>query len=310
MPNDTSAGYRFGYVAEVTPGTTPASPLQIVRTVGGGGKMTAQSTESEETHLSETSDVIRTAIEGGGTVPMEISYGGVLDEWLQAILGGTWTTNALQVGSTKRTFTFEDQWTVAGVYQPFKYSLIEALGLNFAVGSKPTGSMTYVSASPPTALATVSAGTGAATAAHTNPIMTPIGSIQLAQEGGSGSLLAGGPGVTAFSIEINRPTIKMPQLGSFALAGAEPDKMSVKGSLSLYFATKTLMDKYLADTTTSLALTVGGASALKYAFLMSKVKLVDGGVQPVGRGQAVIQQFQYQAIVDATNSSLKVTRTP
>lgn len=310
MANDTSAGYRFGYVAEVTPGTTPSSALQLVRTTGGGGKLTAQSTQSDEVHLAEISDVVRVGVDAGGTVPFEVSYGTVMDDWLQGILGGTWATNVLKCGTTKRTFTFEDQYTGAGVYAPWKYSLIESLAMNWAVGSKPTGRMTYVSASPPTAYASATAGTGAATAAPTNAIMSPVGDMRAFQEGGAGSELAGSPGVTAWSIEITRPVIKMPQLGSLALAGAEPDRIEVKGSLSLYFPDKALIDKYLADTMTSLGVTVGGATALSYAFLMAKVRLTDGGVQEVGRGQAVIQTYQYQAVYDASTSSLQVTRDP
>lgn len=310
MPNDTSAGYRFGYVAESTAGTTPASALQLVRTTGGGGKLSAQSTQSDEVHLAEISDVIRVGVDAGGTVPFEVSYGTVMDDWLQGILGGTWATNVLKCGTTARTYTFEDQYTIAGVYAPWKGSLIESLAMNWAVGSKPTGRMTYVSANPPSAYASATAGTGGPTAAPTAAIMSPVGDMRVFQEGGSGSLLAGAPGVTAWSIEINRPVIKMPQMGSLNLAGAVADRIEVKGSLSLYFATKALIDKYLADTQTSLGVTVGGSSTLRYAFLMSKLRLIDGGIQEVGRGQAVIQTFQYQATYDASTSSLQVTRTP
>lgn len=310
MANDTSAGYRFGYVAESVAGTTPASALQLVRTTGGGGKLTAQTAQSDEVHLAEIADVVRIGVDAGGTVPFEVSYGTVMDDWLQGILGGTWATNVLKCGVVARTFTFEDQFTGAGVYAPWKGSLIESLGMSWAVGSKPTGRMTYVSANPPTAYATATAGTGAATAAPTNAIMSPVGDMRVVQEGGSGSLLAGAPGVTAWSIDITRPVIKMPQLGSLALAGAVADRIEVKGSISLYFATKALIDKFLADTQTSLGVTVGGATALSYAFLMSKLRFTDGGIQEVGRGQAVIQTFQYQATYDATNSSLQVTRDP
>lgn len=309
MPNATAAGYKFAYLAEVTPGTTPSSALKLMRNVGGGGKLTAQSAESDEIHLAEVPDVIRTGVDANGVVNGEPSYS-ALDDIMEAILGGTWTTNVLQAGVVARTFTCEDQYTDAGVYMPWKYSIWDSLSIGFQQGAKPNFKATYVCAAPPTAGSTSTAGTGAATAAPTNDIMDPIGSIQLAQEGGSGSLLAGAPGVTAFSIDITRPVIKMPQLGTLSLAGAVSERLAVKGSISLYFATKALLDKYLANTQTSLALTVGGASAKKYAFLMSKLRFVDGGVQEVAKSQAVIQTYNYQATYDATNSSLKVTRTP
>jgi Phage tail tube protein len=309
MPNATSAGYRVGYVAESTPGNTPASALTLIRNVGGGGKFTASATESDELHLAEVPDLVRVGADAAGTINGELSYA-ALDDFLQGILGGTWATNVVKAGTTKRTFTIEDQYTDAGVYVPWKYCLIESLVINFAVGARPTFKLGYVSGSPPAAAATATAGTGGPTAAPTNDIMTPAGSIQLAQEGGSGSLLAGAPGITAFSIEITRPVIKQPQLGTFALASADPSRLTVKGSFSVYFATKALFDKYLANTQTSLAFTVGGAASLKYAFLMSKVRFADGGPQEVAKDQPVIQTYQYQATYDATNSTLQVTRTP
>jgi len=309
MPNATSAGYRVGYVAEVTPGTTPASALTLVRTTGGGGKVTSSATESDELQLAEVADLVRVGADSVGTINGELSYG-ALDVFMEAILGGTWSTNVVKAGTTKRTFTFEDQYTDGPIFVPWRYSLVDSLMLSFAVGSKPTFKLGYVCGSPPTVAATVTAGTGGPTAAPANDIMTPVGSIQLAQEGGSGSLLAGAPGITAFSIEVTRPVIKQPQLGTLALASADASRLIVKGSFSVYFATKALFDKYLANTQTSLAFTVGGAAALRYAFLMAKVRLADGGPQDVAKDQPVIQTYQYQSTFDASTSSLQVTRTP
>lgn len=310
MPNATSSGYKFAYLSETTPGTTPASAMKLMRVTGGGGKLAASATESGEIHLAEVPDVIRTGVEATGQVSGEVSYG-ALDDLIPGILGqADWTTNTVKVGTTKRTFTFEDQYTDAGIYVPWRYSLVESLSLSFAVGSVPTFSLGYVSGAPPTAAATATAGTGAATAAPTNDVMSPVGSIQVAQEGGSGSLLAGAPGITAFSIEITRPTIKQPQLGTLALASADPSRLMVQGSFSVYFATKALLDKYLADTMTSLSFTVGGASNKKYNFLMSKVRLKDGGPAQVAKDQPVVQTYQFQAVYDATNSTILITRTP
>jgi len=309
MPNASAAGFRVGFIAEVTPGTTPAAALTLMRTTGGNGKFSPSSAESSELQLQEISDLVRTAADANGTIDGELSYS-TLDPFVEAILGGTWATNNVQVGTTKRTFTIEDQYTDAAIFVPWRYSLIEKLSLSFALGSIPTTKVEYVCGTVPTSATTVTAGTGAALAANSNAIMSPVTSVRAAQEGGSGSLLAGTPGLTAFNIEITRPVIKQPQLGSLSLASADPSQIMVKGSFSCYWASKSIYDKLLADTLTSLSFEVGGASSLKYLFLMSKVRLADGGPVSPTRNQPVLQTYNFQSVFDTSNSSLKVTRTP
>lgn len=309
MPNATSAGYRVGYLAEVTPGTTPSAALTLIRTIGGGGKLSSQYVESDELHLGEVPDVVRVGVDGRGVINGELSYA-ALDDFLQAIMGGTWTTNVLKYGSTKRTFTIEDQYTDAGIYIPWRYCLIEGISITFATGAKPTFKVTYVVGKPPTSAGTATVGSTGATAAPTNNIMSPISSIQVFQEGGSGSLLAGAPGVTTFTIDITRPVITQPQLGSLDYASADPSGLVVKGSFTCYMATKALLDKYLADTQSSLGVTVGGAAALSYAFLMAKLRFTDGGPQETSKNQPVLQTYPFQATYDATTSTLQVTRDP
>jgi hypothetical protein len=307
MPNATSAGYRVGYVAEVTPGTTPAAALKLLRMTSGGGKVSAQTVESDEIHLVEVPDVIRVGADGAGSMSFELSYG-ALDDFLQGIFAATWATNVLKVGTTKSTFTIEDQYTDIPRFIPFKGCLIDSLSISVQQGSKITGKVGYTAGTIPTVSSATTAGTGGPTAAPTNTIMSPVGSVQLIQEGGALDLKA--LGVTAFSLDITRAGIKQPQLGTLSLSSLDAGRFTLKGSVSMYVSAATLLDKYLADTQTSLALTLGGSAALKYAFLMSKVRFTDGGIQELSKDSAAIQTFGFQATYDVTNTTCQITRTP
>jgi hypothetical protein len=307
MPNATSAGYRVGYVAEVTAGTTPASPLKLIRLTSGGGKISAQSVESDEIQLAEVPDVIRVGADGSGSISYEVSYG-ALDDFLQGIFSATWATNVLKVGTTKSTFTIEDQYTDVPRFIPYKGCLIDSLSFSLQQGSKITGKAGYTVGTMPAASSATTAGTGGPTAAPTNDIMSPVGSVQLVQEGGALDIKA--LGVTAFSLDITRAGIKQPQLGTLSLSSLDAGRFVMKGSVSMYVSSATLLDKYLADTQTSLALTIGGAAAKKYAFLMSKVRFTDGGIQELSKDSAAIQTFGFQATYDATNTTCQITRTP
>lgn len=307
MANATSAGYKVGYVAETTPGTTPASALKLVRLTSGGGKVAAQSVESDEIQLAEVPDVIRVGADASGSLSFELSYG-ALDDFLQGIFAATWATNVLKVGSTKSTFTIEDQYTDVPRYIPYKGCLVDSLSLSLQQGSKITGKLGYTVGTVPTASVGTSCGTGGPTAAPTNDIMSPVGSVQLIQEGGALDIKA--LGVTAFSLDITRAGIKQPQLGTLSLSSLDAGRFVMKGSVSLYVSSPTLLDKYLGDTQTSLALTLGGASTKKYAFLMSKVRFTDGGIQELSKDAAAIQTFGFQATYDATATTCQITRTP
>jgi hypothetical protein len=135
-----------------------------------------------------------------------------------------------------------------------------------------------------------------------------VSEIQVVTEGGSKNLLT--EGITAMSLEFSRPVIAQPGMGTLALLGLDPAQFSLKGSFTVYYPDDVIFAKYRNNTMTSLALTVGGSSTLRYAFLMSKVRLLSGGPQAAQKGQAIAQTFGFQAVYDATNSTCQITRTP
>lgn len=307
MPNATARGYQVGYIKESTFGTTPSSALKLLRLTQGGSKIAASTVESEELQLAEVPDLIRTSADGTIDLSGEYSYG-VLHDFLEGIFGGAWTTNVLTVGSTKIGFTIEEQYTDITKFLPYKGCLIESVKINLQQGNKITWQVMARATTVPSAFAAATAGTGSATAAGTAAMMSPVTSVQLMTEGGSNDLKA--LGTTAFSIEFSRASIAQPQLGSLSLSGLDPSTFTAKGTVSTYVTGSTQLDKYLGDTATSMALTIGGASASKDNFLFSAVKFADGGIQPLSRGNAAIQTFNWQARYDATNTTCKITRTP
>lgn len=303
MPKAHALDYRAAYIPEVTPGTTPAAALTILRTQGGGGRTTFQTTESRETHLGEVPFVARTLVEGAGRYPFELSYG-MLDDFLVGILGGAWATNVAKVASTRRTFTFEDQYTDAAKFVAYRYAVLEQLSLNIQKGAVITGGLSFKSL--PGVPGTATVGTGPATAAPTNDVMACPDSVRLIQENGVAV-----PGFIGMTMELTRPVLSADVANSPTADELRGGKFRVRGTLSFYEDGETAIEgRYTNFTTTSLAINLGDASNRRYNFLMSKVKLTDGGRQEVAEDQYVIRQYNYVAFFDATNSTLQVTRVP
>lgn len=312
MPgNATARGYRVAYIPEVTQGTTPATAPTLLRTTGGGMKVSASTVESEEVQLFEVPDVIRTNVDGTGTINFEYSYGGI-HPLLEGLLGGAWTTNVLRVGSTARWFTIEDQFTDISRFLNAKGCVIESISISLSQGQKITGTIAYRALTPPTAMANTTVFGAAPNAAPTNPIMSPVGSVRLVQEGGALDLGPAGIGTVGFTIEMTRQGIAQPQLGSTALSGLDHGTFVCKGTLSLYMpaGASAIMDKYLSDTSTSLALTLGGASTLRDAYLFTNVKFTDGGPGEMARNAAANLNLSWQALATSPNTTVQITRTP
>ncbi|MFN9087350.1 MAG: phage tail tube protein [Gemmatimonas sp.] len=311
MSRATARGYRVAFLAEVTQGTTPVTAPTLLRTTGGGMSVAASSVESEEAQLFEVPDVIRTNVEGTGTINFEYSYGGI-HGLLEGLFGATWTTNVLRVGSTLRTFTIEDQFTDISRFLTARGCIIESISITLQQGSKITGTITYRALTPPTSFATATAFGAAPNAAPTSPIMSPVGSVQLIQEAGALNLGPAGIGTLGMTINMTRQGIAMPQVGTTALAGLDQGTFVCTGTLSLYvpIGATAIIDKYLSDTATQLALTLGGASTLRDAYLFSNVKFTEGGIGEMSRNSPANLNLSWQALASSPNTTVQITRTP
>lgn len=295
----------LSYVAETTWGTTPATPtfLQLRYVSDSFSSNTTSVKSAEIINAREVSDYIRTKAMGQGSFNLEMSYGN-FDDIIAAVLGSNgWSTNVAKVGTTRTSFTIERGFPDISQYELYTGAIPNNFKLNVAVGKIIDGSVGFVSKVP-----TVSGTTAASalTAPETNSVMEPIDNIQLVQEGGAGSV----SGVLGFTMDIQNNIVEFPQLSNINPADLENGQLVVTGTIDIYWQDATYLTKYLNWTTTSLQFSIGGTSTLKYDFLLSKVKLSQAVTANPGMNQPLVTKFNYSAFIDATNSTLKVTRHP
>ncbi len=305
MPNAVGTNARLGYVLETTPGTTPASALQLVRATELRPGGTVSSTESEELTLGrQGGDQIMTDARGGWSFNYEMSYGN-LDGLLESLFGSAWATDVLKVGNTLKTLSTEFQFTDAAQYAIYRRSLVNDFTLNVARGRVIGGSMGAASDFPE--WATTSFGTGAATAAPTNGVMDPVASVQLIQEGGSGAVA----GPAEFSLHLSNGIIEFPELGSYSPSDLRYGRFKAEGTLNVYFADRTYIDKFLAWTDTELLFTIGGATALNYTFSFPRVKLSVPNITGIAVNRPIVIPMTFSAQYDATDATTaSITRDP
>lgn len=303
---------QIGYSLETTWGTTvAANPIKLFRFVSGSFKNETGNTKSAEIQNNrEIADIIRTKFRGSGSINFELSYG-VLDDLLEGLTGGTWTINGagptytLKVGTTRKSFTFERQFTDIARFHAYKGAIITALSLNVGVGKVIDGSLSFMSIGGSDGVATAGTGT---TAVTTGTIMNPIDSVQAVVIGGTTIT-----GVSDFSIGIAQTAIDFEQIGSINPADMRIGSFEVTGSFSCFYD-DTLNTAMIAAangwTDSSASFTLGGAAAQKYAILFNKVKLVNPEIANPGMNQPLMAKYSFSAKVDAANTTMSITRTP
>jgi len=135
---------RFAYIAESAFGTTPSTPtFKEIRRTGGAIEPRKQTVRSG--HISLVRDIRAELLVGqsvGGNIPFEFNNGN-FDDFLEAVLGGTWATNVLKTGNTQRWFTFEETIPVGATtnYHRFTGCALNSLSLDIPMRGLITSSI-------------------------------------------------------------------------------------------------------------------------------------------------------------------------
>jgi hypothetical protein len=303
VPNATGTNVLLRYIPEVTWGTTPATPtMQALRVTSVTPKYNRTTVQSKElTTAREIADYIRTDESSGLAFNHEMSFGN-LDDVLVNLMGGTWSTNVLKIGTTRSSHTVELGLSDISQFCTFKGAMYTSLGLTVSRGQIIGGSAEFLSNPGVWATAT---GATAVTAAETNNIMDPISSVQLVS-------VAGTPvtGPQEFTINAKNNLIPFPQLTSLTLADLQLGQIEWTGTLKQYFSDRVLVDQAVAFSDAALSFTIGGSSTKKYNFLFNKSKLTLTNIANLNVNGAVVAEFAYSAKTDATDTTCMITRTP
>ena len=294
----------LGYIAEVTWGVTPSSALATLRFNSESLQEQEEATESAEL-LSDRQlrDVIKTGRFSQGDISGELSIG-TLDTLLEGVLADDWTTNVLENGSTKKSFTFEKQIAVTDTpsthYLTYKACRLDTLDLVFPTSGVITYTLGIMGKHSIGAAAT--AGSGAYTAAG---VTEPLASDQVVVTEASAD-----PGdVRSLSINLTNNLRRQMALGDTDPIGFGYGGFRASGVLELYFADRGLYDKYVAETKTELeAVVTSGATS--YTFTVPKARWGVPTINLEGVNGDIFASFPWTGTKDAggTDNTISVTR--
>lgn len=307
----TGSEHSLDYIAEVTYGTTPATPsFADLRHTGVTLGLSKSTFESGELRSDRQIAHFRHGNKSvSGDLNIELSYG-TFDDLLQAALGGTWATGVpavgtdqLKAGTTRRSFTLERKFGNLDTPEYHRYTGAEINTFNLSVTPDAivTGSFGIVAKGASIATAIITGATyGAATT--TEPFDSFSGSIT---EGGS-------PIGTVTSIEFSLENGLNPLfvVGSDETLRPGIGKSRLTGTMTTFFQSKALMEKFINETASSIILVLTDSAGNDLSIELPNVKY--NGGQPDVDGEAEISvSLPFIALYDATDASnVVIERTP
>lgn len=298
------AQHSLHYVAEVTYGTTPSTPTWTpIPHTGTTLNMTKDGIESEKLRGDRQVEDFRHGNKTvGGDISAELEYG-AFDDILQAVMCGSWDTNVLKSGTTRRSFTLERKFGDLATPEYHRHTGCEfnTMALSVAPNQMVTATFGIVGKDLSVNTSQVASSTYSDDVGNT-PFDSFTGSIT---EGGSAIAT-----VTAIEFTVENGLEPLFSVGSDTTNRPSIGKSRVTGSLTTYFDSKTLYEKFLNETESAIVLTLTDVDGNDYEFDIPRVKYNSGQPDVSGEG-AVTIAMDFVALYDDTDESqLVITRTP
>lgn len=307
----TGSRHSAAYIAEGTYGTTPTTPTFVdIRHTSASLGLSKSALESAEIRSDRQIAHFRHGNKTvAGDIGFELSYGS-FDDLLEATLGGSWATDTpsagidqLQVGTTRRSFTIERKFANIAVPEWHRYlgAEINTFSLSVVPDAIVTGTFNFMAQDSSIGTAIISGATyGSATTTE------PFDSF-------SGTITEGGGAIaTVTSVEM---TLENGLSPLFVVGSALTDqpvigKSRVTGTLTTYFQSKALLDKFINETSSSLVFVLQDPAGNTYDFTLPDIKYTGGQPDVDGEGEVTIA-LPFTALYDSTEgSNLTIERNP
>jgi len=297
------AQHSLHYIAESTYGTTPATPTWTpLPHTGTTLALSKDGIESEKLRGDRQIEDFRHGNKSiGGEVSAEMEYG-AFDDILEAVMCGTWSTNVLKSGTTRRSFTLERKFADLATPEFHRYTGVEFNSLALSIAPNAMVSATFSVVGKDIALATaeVASSTYSADVGNT-PFDSFTGSIT---EGGSSIAT-----VTSLDITIENGLEPLFSVGSDTTNRPSIGKSRVTGSLTTYFDSKALYEKFINETASEIVCTLTDTAGNDIQIDIPNVKYNSGQPDVSGEG-AVTVAMDFVALYSSSDASqLVITRT-
>ena len=296
--------------AESTFGTSPTTGFKTFRYTGESLNYNISNTQSAQIRADRNvNELVRTDASASGDLNFELSYG-TIDDLLEGLLCSSWDTNVLKNGAVAKSFSIEKNFGT-GVTNPFhlfKGMTPSSMGLSVSAGDMVTGNMSFLGKEMATAGSKQNS--SAIAAATTSSVMNAVNNVAILTEGTTNMLGASSDKVMSLDISIENNLRVRNSIGTLGATSIGMGQFVVTGSMSVYFASGGVFNKFLNNTDSSLSFQVSDGTN-SYTFLLPKIEYTGGQVVAGSTNSDVMAEMEFQAKYDATTANqctLKITR--
>ncbi len=307
MTKAVNAETSIAYIAEVTENVTPTTPaFKLIRASGESLSVDRKVVTGSQLGVKrgEYYSAIASS-QGGGGFTFDFSYG-TFDDFLEAALRGTWTTNVLTDGNTAKSFTLETRFETGAtdMFKRFTGSQVNTLSLDFKAAEVLTGAFGFITRGADFANAIVTGATYVATNTETVQVGANVGTITLA-----GFTL---DCVTSATFEFMNNLRPQFGLGALAPQGIGAGKAEAKGTITgiLDATTYTTLRGYADGTATGLTLESSGGTGKGLRVEVPNAILSDFKVESTSIDGDVLFTANYTGLQASaiSNSVVRMTR--
>lgn len=210
--------------------------------------------------------------------------------------------------SLARSFTLEYAMTDINQFLPFRGMRANSMDLSLDVGSIITGSFGFLGQGHDGMVGATTL-PGSPVASQVLEVMNSVADVGAIYENGSSILGGSSSFIKSVKLNIANNMRAQKAIGIFGNAGIGLGELAITGSMDIYVENADYYNKWLAGTTTSLALGMADAAGNGYLVEMDKVQFKDGGLNLGGRNDDTMLSLPFQAFYSPTTGrGIRLTR--
>lgn len=210
--------------------------------------------------------------------------------------------------SLARSFTLEYAMTDINQFLPFRGMRANSMDLSLDVGSIITGSFGFLGQGHDGMVGATTL-PGSPVASQSLEVMNSVADVGAIYENGSSVLGGSSSFIKSVKLNIANNMRAQKAIGIFGNAGIGLGELAITGSMDIYVENASYYNKWLAGTTTSLALGMADAAGNGYLVEMDKVQFKDGGLNLGGRNDDTMLSLPFQAFYSPTTGrGIRLTR--
>lgn len=304
MTISTGARAKVGYITEVTYGTTPATPALIELPFTS---FSVNLTRDEYEDNSIRSDRMeRYSLSGnrtvGGSIDVNLTHS-LYDPLLESLCQGAFTTNVLKTGTTRKSFTVEEQALDITQYRVYTGLLVDKADFTIPASGIVTAKFDVIGKDQSALSGTTIDSDTIYTAPAVKAPFTDNGTSGFVKEGGSAVGY-----VTNLTFNVDNNHTKNFAVGSNVIRDLTTSMAKVTGTVTVFFEDAVMYNKFVNGTASSIDVKLDdGTNQLEFFF--PNVKYT-GATKTINGSGPISLAMPFKALFDTTTgSNLVITRT-